>query len=441
MKVTAKNKKYRDRGTGTIYKKKNGKYCLQYKDTVLNKVKTVTLKDKYGNAVTTKREAIILAGDVIEKYQNKLRANSEEKHQIAINEIRSVINADKNPIKTIWDDFEFHPSRKTCSEKTNKLYKHRITTFSEWVNKKYGDSCKYISDLNDDIAQEYATELRKQGLANKTYNETIAILRRSIGLFMKDSNLKENPFREKNIIKQDVSEVSRKEFTEDELTSILDAFENGDIQYRDSNELEILFHLGAWTGLRLKDCALIQWNSIDFSENEISLVPFKTRKHKTVVHIPLHPLLREKLSNAMEWKENDYVLPNIASRYNNNSVQIAKAVKRVLKKCGFESEAVDNPHNRKLNANKYGFHSLRHSFVSFCAKAKVPLTVVQEIVGHKNPAITAHYAHNDKETREKAINALPLAKDQDSATRDQLLRLAMTADISQVKQAIKILEG
>ncbi|MCK4982997.1 MAG: tyrosine-type recombinase/integrase [Victivallaceae bacterium] len=61
----------------------------------------------------------------------------------------------------------------------------------------------------------------------------------------------------------------------------------------------------------------------------------------------------------------------------------------------------------KRKANIYGFHSFRHSFVSFCAKAGVPLPVVQAIVGHGNPAITRHYIHIGEESVKQAINALP----------------------------------
>jgi hypothetical protein len=45
--------------------------------------------------------------------------------------------------------------------------------------------------------------------------------------------------------------------------------------------------------------------------------------------------------------------------------------------------------------------------VSFCAKAEVPLPVVQAIVGHGNPAITRHYIHIGEESIKQAINALP----------------------------------
>lgn len=55
---------------------------------------------------------------------------------------------------------------------------------------------------------------------------------------------------------------------------------------------------------------------------------------------------------------------------------------------------------------RVGFHSLRHSFVSLCAKAKTPLHVVQKLVGHGSPLLTSDvYLHWDAraETRSDSI--------------------------------------
>ena len=56
-----------------------------------------------------------------------------------------------------------------------------------------------------------------------------------------------------------------------------------------------------------------------------------------------------------------------------------------------------------------GFHRLRYFFVSECAKAGVPLAVVQELVGHGSPAMTRHYTKIDMETTAKAMRALEVS--------------------------------
>ena len=121
----------------------------------------------------------------------------------------------------------------------------------------------------------------------------------------------------------------------------------------------------------------------------------------------MHPMLRELVEKAYKWKENDYVLPKLAERYVNNPGYVNSVAIKVFKFNGFETSKKIEGVQRKKKANIYGFHSFRHSFVSFCAKAGVPLAVVQSIVGHGNPAMTRHYVHIDNEAVKQAINALP----------------------------------
>jgi integrase len=60
---------------------------------------------------------------------------------------------------------------------------------------------------------------------------------------------------------------------------------------------------------------------------------------------------------------------------------------------------------RKRKVNIYYFHSFQHSFVSFCAKARVPLAAVQSIARHGNPAMTRR-----ESAARQAIHALPKGK-------------------------------
>ncbi|MFO7870706.1 MAG: tyrosine-type recombinase/integrase [Kiritimatiellia bacterium] len=56
---------------------------------------------------------------------------------------------------------------------------------------------------------------------------------------------------------------------------------------------------------------------------------------------------------------------------------------------------------------KWGFHSLRHTFVSLCRESNAPLAVVEAIVGHANPAMTRHYTHVGDLAASQAVAALP----------------------------------
>ena len=75
--------------------------------------------------------------------------------------------------------------------------------------------------------------------------------------------------------------------------------------------------------------------------------------------------------------------------------------------CLWGSTSTAEKTSGKYNRVDVGFHSLRHTFVSISANAGIPLAFVQAIVGHSNPAMTAHYYHKDENALKSATAAIP----------------------------------
>jgi len=61
---------------------------------------------------------------------------------------------------------------------------------------------------------------------------------------------------------------------------------------------------------------------------------------------------------------------------------------------------------RKKKMTVYGFHSLRHSFASFCAEAGVPKAVLLSILGTDSEIADKYYTHVGDESQRKAIEAV-----------------------------------
>jgi integrase len=53
------------------------------------------------------------------------------------------------------------------------------------------------------------------------------------------------------------------------------------------------------------------------------------------------------------------------------------------------------------------FHTLRHTFASWLAIAGVPIKTIQELLGHKNIAMTMRYAHLSENVKRDAVGMLP----------------------------------
>jgi integrase len=175
-------------------------------------------------------------------------------------------------------------------------------------------------------------------------------------------------------------------------------------------EMRVIYYLGMFTGQRFKDCVLLQWDSVNLDQQQIRVKQYKTGKEVT---IPISPKLLPVLLEAKKWPRLDqYVCPKVAERYKgkdkkgkdtgNNLVNIDAL--RVIRWIGLEP-SVTVP-GRKKKVTVYGFHSLRHSFVSFCAEAGIPSAVVISIIGAAGDIIDKHYTHIGDAAQRKAIDAI-----------------------------------
>ena len=168
-----------------------------------------------------------------------------------------------------------------------------------------------------------------------------------------------------------------------------------------------LFAIGIYTGLRLGDCALIEWGAVDLLRSRITIVPRKTARHahgKPVV-IPIHRVLLSMLEETPPKYRKGYILPETAEAYNREPSLLTNRIQRIFESCGIRTK-IDQGEGRKALTD-VGFHSLRHTFVSLSANAGAPLSLVQSIVGHSNPAMTRHYFHEHEDALRGTVAALP----------------------------------
>ena len=102
------------------------------------------------------------------------------------------------------------------------------------------------------------------------------------------------------------------------------------------------------------------------------------------------------------------LFPKESSAYAADTGSVTKPIQEFFESCGIKTTEIPEHGHRRRAILRVGFHSLRHSFVSLCAKAKTPLHVVQKLVGHGSPLLTADvYLHLDSELKRDAIAALP----------------------------------
>jgi len=164
-------------------------------------------------------------------------------------------------------------------------------------------------------------------------------------------------------------------------------------------ELLKLFAIGAFTGLRMSDCAKLKWAEFDNAVSLLTVRPSKTVHTSGVsVAIPVHPTLKGILGK----KGKGCVTPELAAL---SEDALSKRVCHHFSKCGFEAGEKLKGYRRAV-AN-VGFHSLRATFITNMANIGAPMAMVQAIVGHMTPEMSMHYYRANAEAARARINAMP----------------------------------
>ena len=172
-----------------------------------------------------------------------------------------------------------------------------------------------------------------------------------------------------------------------------------------------LIGLAVYAGLRQGEILALRWTDIDWATNRIHVRrnlqsryklkklgiadPFglpKTESSRRAV--PIRPVLRELLERHKQTSppnQLDLLFANAAGQ----PVDVRNLVTRVYK-----------PAAQRAGLREIRFHDLRHTFVTYCAGAGVPLAKVADWVGHSDSRITEIYRHASADSEEFALATL-----------------------------------
>jgi integrase len=269
--------------------------------------------------------------------------------------------------------------------------------------------CTELKQVTGRIAEAYAAYLLKetcdaQGrvvkhtVSTNTFNKHVILLVLVFRVLAKRAGMLSSPWTD--IARKTENKISRRELTVEELNTVCN---------QATGEMQTLLLLGIYTGLRLGDCCTLQWGEVDLQRRLIMRVPNKTARRRAVpVHVPIHVTLWEHLSKTPAAKRRDAVVPEFDQMYRQLEQDVSKAVQRHFVKCNIRLHRKGTGAGTDVRAVvEVGFHSLRHTFVSLCRQANAPLSVVEAIVGHNNPAMTRHYTHVSELAASAAVGALP----------------------------------
>ena len=443
MKTVNRNKSRMKKLQGKL-RQKNSKGNYHYRLTIASGI-----RKEFALKTADETEAIQRAEELDSIY-------AAPNMDVAVAQINAIKGFSKQaqmlPLADGWEKYEVHPERATPHTVSEQLaYKTTYEEFVSYVTTPGKHTViTSIAELNSDIAEGYAAYMRTIPQAVDTHNRKIKRLRKIFDC-LSDYYSGNNPFKSKTLLRSPREEqdtvARRQAFTKEQEQQLRDVLADDQYKVMNKPEIRVIYYLGMFTGQRLKDCVLLQWQNVDMDHKRIYVKQFKTGKEVT---IPMAEELFQVLTEAIEWRENQYVCPKSAARYNkqnregknvgNNLVNID--VLRVIRWIGLEPSISVPGRNKKMTV--YGFHSLRHSFASFCAEAGVSKAVLLSILGTDSDIADKYYTHVGEDAQQLAITAISDIRNGKSAQEKVSAALALLNNNAEItpdlrEQLIQIL--
>lgn len=396
MKDTRKLKHGRGKGCGSLERRASGVYLARWTVDGKRYTQNTHTKDKV--------EAAAILAKLVEPFKLKDTAARLAVIQCRMDGIKGRLaeierEAPAMKLANAWGAYLRAPDAPRLSDERAAMFKARFGHFVDFMERRHPEADELRKVTRGQVAEFVAT---LADYAADTANSHIRICR---DVWRK---LKDEPAAKMDGESGGVWDgvkyyrgkgAMRRALTHEELERVC-GYVKG--------ETRLLFAIGIYTGLRLGDCALLTWESVDMARRIVSLVPRKTAHASGLnVVIPLHPALFAMLDETPTGERRGYLMPETADLYQRNKQYLTLKIKQVFTACEIKtSEPPPNGRGKRARVI-VGFHSLRHTFVSMAANAGAPLALVQSIVGHTNSEMTRHYFHASEAALKSAVSLLP----------------------------------
>ena len=275
----------------------------------------------------------------------------------------------------------------------------------DWIKNEY-PKATFLCEVTREMVDKYYGHLKNK-LARGTVNKHVRLCKLVVKVFMESEKIQVNPFDHISPMKE--VQNHRKEISLEKLCKICDIAEG---------EMKVLLFIGIYTGLRLGDAVLLQWADVDLVQRWITAVPRKTARHNNnkTIRISIAEALYNMLAATPEGEREGFVLPELSAQYLKSNDNVTDMIQSLFKSCGLQihkpgtgEESRDASGKiRKRAVLQYGYHSLRHTFVTLQKEAGTPQAVVQEIVGHNTDAMSKRYTHIGDEALKRAAQQIPM---------------------------------
>jgi integrase len=178
-------------------------------------------------------------------------------------------------------------------------------------------------------------------------------------------------------------------FTKEEVDQMYDAA----IDPFSRDDVAAIIVVAAYTGMRQGELLKLRMQDIDLGTGQIYIGGrdgFQT-KGKNFRAVPVHERIKPIITQRSEYAPRNALI--FGDDWPGGKDQLIRAFKKVR---NYSVKKDD----------KWTFHSLRHTFATWCAEAGVPIRTLMGLMGHSNVETTLRYAKVTDQARYDAISAI-----------------------------------
>lgn len=240
-----------------------------------------------------------------------------------------------------------------------------------------------IARITQPIITEVGIELEDEGKSDATINRVVSAVSTVLNHCAFDGLIPTPPrFRRRKESEGRVTFYTKEEVHQLHHASI-DPF------YRE--DLSDIILVAAYTGARQGELLKLKVKDVDLAMGNVYIGgrPDVITKAGNWRSVPIHNRIAEILERRI-----DGVNPNVrlfGDEWNDKD-QLLRTFKKVNRFIGKDES--------------YVFHTLRHSFGTWCAEAGVPIRTIMDLMGHKRIETTLRYAKTTDKARTEALSLI-----------------------------------
>jgi integrase len=153
-----------------------------------------------------------------------------------------------------------------------------------------------------------------------------------------------------------------------------------------------------FTGARLREILHLKWDQVDLERGMLFLPDSKTGKKSIILNAPALAIL------ATLPRVGAYVIAGdtAGSQDEKPRADLKRPWQAIAKRAGLGTFAASKGKGKRPRWTGVRLNDLRHTHASFGAGGGLGLPIIGKLLGHKNPATTARYAHLDNDPVRRA---------------------------------------